>query len=113
MSRGLIAVLLISLLGGAYQNRDAIQRWWNPPAPGSERVVLYSTAWCGYCAKTRELFAQHGIDYVELDVEKSAEGRRGHAAVGGGGVPVVVVNDQTVIRGYRPAAILRALGRKQ
>ena len=113
MPRGLLILLVLCVLGGVYQNWSGIQRWWSPPVPGSERVVLYATEWCGYCAKTRELFAKHGVDYVELDVERSEEGRRGHAGLGGGGVPVVVINDQTVIRGYRPDAILRALGRER
>jgi hypothetical protein len=34
-------------------------------------VVLYSTAWCGYCRKAREFFAANGIRYVEYDIEKN------------------------------------------
>ena len=111
MSRGLVIVLAVCLLGGLFQNRGRIERWLNPPPPRSERVVLYATEWCGYCAKTRVFFADKGIDYEEFDVERSAEGRSGYERLGRGGVPIVVINDEAVIRGYRPDAILAALGR--
>jgi glutaredoxin len=109
-------VLLFCAAVGLYQNWDAIGRWLNPPPPrpaGAEAgsVVLYATSWCGYCAKTREFFAQNHIAYQELNVENSAEGRSGYMRLGGGGVPIVVVNGDTVIRGYAPNAIVEALGR--
>jgi len=76
---------------------------------GQEKVVLYATDWCGYCAKTRRFFADNHIPYQELDVEHSELGRKEYQKLGGGGVPVIVVNDSTVIRGYDPEAIVEAL----
>ncbi len=71
-------------------------------------VVLYSTSWCGYCAKMRGLFKKKGIPYFEVDIEKSAEGYRQYKAHKGKGVPLTVVKG-TVIKGYKPAAVLSAL----
>jgi len=107
-------LFLIAVLGGLLQNRDAIRRWWHPPpppSPGSERVVLYSTTWCGYCAKTRQFFRSNNIVYEDRDVETSEVGRQGYDSLGGGGVPIVVVDEGTVIRGYDPGAIQDALGK--
>lgn len=70
------------------------------------RVVLYATAWCGYCKKTRALLKQLEIPYIEYDVEKSAEGRLQHYRLGGGGVPVLVL-DGKVVRGWQPAKIVQ------
>jgi glutaredoxin len=98
---------------GFQQNWTRIDHWLHPPPPrlpGSAKVVLYATTWCGYCAKTRKFFAENQIAYQELDVENSDLGRRGYEALGGGGVPIVVVGDATVIRGYDPDAIGEALG---
>lgn len=111
MPRGLLLLVAACILGGLLQNRGRIERWLNPPPPGSASVVLYATQWCGYCAKTRTFFAEHRIDYQELDVERSEAGRAGYESFGGGGVPLVVINGEAVIRGYRPDAILAALGR--
>ncbi len=107
-------LLLIALLGGLAQNRDKIAHWLHPSPPkirvaGQNDVVLYSTTWCGYCAKTREYFAENNIDYIDLDVEKSEEGRRIYQQMGGNGVPIVVVNNDTVIHGYAPDEINAAL----
>jgi glutaredoxin 3 len=38
-------------------------------------VVLYTTAWCGYCARARRLFADKGVPFTEIDVE-SVDGAR-------------------------------------
>jgi glutaredoxin len=107
-------LFLVAVLGGLLQNRDAVRQWFHPRPPiqqGSEKVVLYSTTWCGYCAKTREFFRSNNIVYEERDVETSETGRSGYQNLGGGGVPIVVVNDADVIRGYDPDAIEGALRR--
>ena len=39
---------------------------------GSPRIVMYGADWCGYCRKLRTEFENDDIDYVEVDVEKSA-----------------------------------------
>jgi len=64
-----------------------------------DEVILYATAWCGYCKKTRAFLAKNNIEYTEYDVEKSEEGHKQHQALGGGGVPVLDIRG-TVIHGY-------------
>jgi mycoredoxin len=76
----------------------------------AHEVVMYGTAWCGYCAKTRRYFADHGIRYTEHDIEASDDGRRGFEALGGGGIPVVVI-DGTVVRGFNADAMDALLAR--
>jgi mycoredoxin len=98
-----------------YQNWYYIDNFLNPPPPmaaaGAENVLLYATQWCGYCAKTRRFFAKNHIAYTELDVENSEQGRIGYQKLGAGGVPIIVIKESTVIRGYDPEAINVALGR--
>jgi glutaredoxin len=77
-------------------------------ADTGKTVTLYATEWCGYCAKTRAFFEEHEVPYVELDIEKSEQGAREHARLGGNGIPVVVV-DETVIHGFSPDRMLAAL----
>ena len=77
------------------------------PAVAGE-VTLYSTKWCGYCAKTRAFLRKHDVPFTEIDVEASGDGMRALAQMQAYGVPVIVVGDK-VIRGYQLAALARAL----
>ena len=78
------------------------------PLNRDSNVILLSTTWCGYCAKTRRFFKKNDIPYKEYDVEKSAEGNRYYQSSGGGGVPIVHINN-TIIRGYNPEKMLALL----
>ncbi|MGJ8618710.1 MAG: glutaredoxin family protein [Methylophilaceae bacterium] len=64
-----------------------------------ENVILYATAWCGYCKKMRGFLAENNINYIEYDVEKSEEGRKQHEALNARGVPVLDIKG-TIIYGY-------------
>jgi len=102
-------IILLALIIYAVQQRHEISAWLNPPTSfvasvGSD-VVLYSTQSCGYCRKARELMTEKNIPYAEYDIEKSPVYRARWAELGGRGVPVLVVNNN-VIHGYRPAQIL-------
>jgi glutaredoxin 3 len=37
-------------------------------------VIMYSTAWCGFCARARSLLERKGIAFREIDVD-DAEAR--------------------------------------
>jgi glutaredoxin len=71
---------------------------------GQPAVILYGTSWCGYCEAARRFFDANGIAYTDLDVEKTIEGSEGHKKLGGGGVPVIVIGDQTM-HGYNEAEL--------
>ena len=71
-------------------------------------VVLYTTTWCGYCTKTKNLLDDMGVAYVEVDVEHSSEGRRQFEALGGRGVPLLKIGEN-VVKGYNPEAVRRLL----
>ena len=85
MGRFLIIVGLFIGLSQLGVLRDLI----DPPRDFSslepDSVVLYSTSWCGYCAKTRQFFERNNINYVEYDVEKSAAAKRQYDELGGKG----------------------------
>ncbi|HMN45399.1 MAG TPA: glutaredoxin family protein [Povalibacter sp.] len=103
-----LVVCLLAL--GLWLNWDRIDRFFDgePAVTGSGDVILYATSWCGYCRKTRELFDEQGVAYVEYDIEKSDEGRARYDELGGNGVPVIDVRG-TIIHGYDEDGILAAL----
>ncbi|PCJ44326.1 MAG: glutaredoxin family protein [Moraxellaceae bacterium] len=57
----------------------------------SDKVVMYSTSWCGYCKKARRYFKEKGIDYVEYDIERDKAANNRFKELGGTGVPVILV----------------------
>jgi glutaredoxin len=64
--------------------------------------VLFAASWCAYCRQARAYLARVGIKYTEIDVD-SPTGKAAFAAVGGGGVPLLVANGQQ-LRGYSELA---------
>ena len=98
-----VAVLVV------WQKWDVIDRFINPPpdyaAKHNGQVILYSTAWCGYCEKARQLMNENDIAFYEYDIEKSDEGREQHKKLGGKGVPVLLIEGD-VVKGYDPSRIL-------
>ena len=55
------------------------------------QVIMYSTAWCRYCGVAKDYFKRNGIPYTEYDIEKSGKAKREHTALGGRGVPLLLV----------------------
>ena len=71
-----------------------------------ETVVMYGTAWCGYCKKARSYFVANNILYEEYDVEKSEKGKRDYKKLGAKGVPVILVGEKR-LNGFSEAAFER------
>lgn len=92
------AVLLI-------QNWGDIKAFFYPRQDASYSndtgVVLFTTSWCSACKQAKAFLNQKGVAYLEYDVEKSPEARRQFEALGGRGVPLMVI-DGTVVKGFNP-----------
>ena len=61
---------------------------------GASKVKLYTTTWCGYCKRAKAYLQARGTPFQEIDVETSAQGQREFQALGGRGVPVILVGNQ-------------------
>ena len=75
-------------------------RLWEPelrPVPGRE-VVFLSAAWCGICTEARGFLRGGGVVFEEYDVERTERGRALYQELGGGGVPILLV-DGVLLRG--------------
>jgi glutaredoxin len=44
-------------------------------ARGNVSIVMYSTKWCGVCTEARDYMSEHGIQFVDHDVDASASAR--------------------------------------
>ncbi|MCI2284887.1 glutaredoxin family protein [Colwellia sp. MSW7] len=55
-----------------------------------QKIVMYTTSSCGYCAKARAYFAEKSIIYKEKNIETSKKYHSEFKALGGKGVPVIL-----------------------
>ena len=39
------------------------------------KVVIYSTGWCPYCTRARQLLKNKGVEFEEIDVDARPEAR--------------------------------------
>lgn len=77
-------------------------------ADGRPKVVMYGTQWCGYCKKQRELFADKGVRFDDVDVEASDAGKLAYSALQGSGYPLTYVGYRR-FGGFQEQALLEAI----
>ena len=60
-------------------------------------VVVYSAAFCGYCAGAKSLLQKKGVDYIEIRIDKEA-GKRAEMEqrTGRSSVPQIFIGDQHI-----------------
>ena len=75
------------------------------------KVVLYTTDWCGYCARARALLDERGVKYEDIDVD-AVNGARAQMRERSGRttVPQIFINEAH-IGGADDLAALAADGR--
>jgi glutaredoxin 3 len=79
----------------------------NAAAPA---VVMYTTSWCPYCSRAKQLFTSKGVAFTEIDVEEVAGARdEMRARSGRTSVPQIFVGDRH-LGGYDDTAALDARG---
>lgn len=76
-----------------------------------ERVVMYTTAWCGFCRRLKRVLGHHGVEVEEVDIEAFPEHAETIEQLTGGyrTVPTVRVGDRYFVN---PTAdeVLAAVG---
>lgn len=77
---------------------------------GLDSVVMYTTTWCPYCARARQLFDSKGVKYTDIDVE-SVEGARAEMQQRSGrtSVPQIFVGERH-LGGYDDTSALDRRG---
>ena len=85
----------------------------SPGSPGSDPgIVMYSTAWCGYCRQARSLLEHKGVAFHEIRVDEEASQREAMRQRSGGRrtVPQIFIGEQH-IGGYDDLATLERAGK--
>ena len=101
-----VAITIFMVLAFVIANHFVIERFSSPSnqLDGSQ-VIVYGAAWCTTCKAAKHFLYQQGIPFREYDIETSEKGRADYQQLGGGGIPIIVINDQ-VMRGFYPQTIL-------
>jgi len=74
------------------------------------RIILYTTDYCGYCVRAKQLLEQRGIDYEEISLENDPAFRERVYELGRQWtVPLITIDDEAV-GGYTELAALDRSG---
>jgi glutaredoxin 3 len=62
------------------------------------KVELYTTMWCGYCARARALLNKKGVAFTDIDVDADMAKRGEMVARSGGGntVPQIFIDGEHI-----------------
>lgn len=62
------------------------------------KVELYTTQWCGYCARARALLNRKGVAFTDIDVDADSAKRQEMIERSGGGVtvPQIFIDDEHI-----------------
>lgn len=67
-----------------------------------DKVVMYSTTWCGSCKRAKRYFKKNNIPYVSYDVEHNRIGKMDFKLLKAKSVPVIIVGSKRM-NGFTPA----------
>jgi len=60
-------------------------------------VIVYATPTCPYCRMVKEFLSQRGVSFEERDVPQNPSYAQELSKTGQMGVPVTIINGQTVV----------------
>lgn len=110
-----LAVIVLLVVGGT----QGLQHWQDARAAseikahlGGQRITMYSTADCIYCAKARGWLSGHGIPWDECDVERDTGCQATFEAHGAPGTPLIRAGGQWRL-GFEPAWVAQALAKPE
>ena len=74
---------------------DENHKRYQPEQQKQDILIMYSTAWCGYCKKARAFLNAQGIPFRERNIEKSRKAHAEYKKLGGNNVPFFAYKGQT------------------
>lgn len=80
--------------------------------PTAGTITMFSTTWCGYCARLKSQLTKAGIGYREIDIEQTPGTAEMVATINGGNqtVPTILFPDGSSATNPSLADITARLG---
>ncbi|WP_165069304.1 mycoredoxin [Marisediminicola senii] len=80
--------------------------------PAAGTITMFSTTWCGYCARLKSQLTKAGIGYTEIDIEKVDGTAELVASINGGNqtVPTLLFPDGSSATNPSLAEVTARLG---
>ena len=80
--------------------------------PEAGTITMFSTSWCGYCARLKQQLGKQGIAYTEVNIEEVAGTAEIVESVNGGNqtVPTVIFPDGSTATNPSLADVKAKLG---
>jgi glutaredoxin 3 len=75
------------------------------------RIQMYTTAWCGYCTRAKELLRERGLEYEELSLDGDPAFRAKLLELTGRWTVPQILIDDVPIGGYAELCELDRSGR--
>jgi len=78
----------------------------------TDKIIVYSTAWCGDCRRAKKFLDERQIQYEDIDIDRTPEA----AAIvkqlnnGNRSVPTIVFPDGTILVEPRTSQLAEKLG---
>lgn len=82
------------------------------PVSSQPRVIVFTSTTCPWCKRVKDYLKEKQFRFREVNIEKDPEGAREMKRRNLSGVPVVLINNQTVV-GFDKARIDKLLDIKR
>jgi len=81
----------------------------------THKIFIFALSTCVWCKRTKQFLKDNNVEYEYVDVDLAEGQERDEveeemSKVGGYSYPTIVIDNKTVIRGFREEAIKEALG---
>ena len=75
-------------------------------------LTMYTTSWCGYCARLKTALRSSGLEWTEIDIERNPDAAEFVGSVNGGNhvVPTVLYSDGTTATNPSISDVKKKLG---
>jgi mycoredoxin len=76
-----------------------------------DRPTMFTTTWCGYCARLKGQLKRSGVEYTEVDIEAHPDAADVVASVNGGNqtVPTLLFSDGSAMTNPSASQVERKL----
>jgi mycoredoxin len=80
----------------------------------ADKIIIYSTDWCGDCRRAKRFFDEHGIIYENVNIDENPEGEQIVRKLNNGNrsVPTIVFPDGTILVEPSNVQLAEKLGTK-